>query len=68
MESLSQTIHKLSPRKNTGIKTESTGAAPDAYRVLVGKREGTRPVGRPRCIWDGNTKMVLQKVEWGGMG
>jgi hypothetical protein len=31
----------------------------DAYRVLMGKPEGKRPLGRPRCIWDGDIKMYL---------
>jgi len=31
-------------------------------RVLVGKPEGKRPLGRPRCRWEGNIKMDLQKV------
>jgi hypothetical protein len=37
------------------------------YRVLVGKPEGKRPLGRPRHIWDDNTKMDLQKVRYRGM-
>ena len=32
------------------------------YRVLVGKPEGKRPVGRPRCRWKDNIKMDLQDV------
>jgi len=32
------------------------------YRVLVGKSEGERPLGRPRCRWEDNIKMDLQKV------
>ena len=35
------------------------------HRVLVGKPEGKRPVGRPRRRWEDNIKMDLQKV---GMG
>jgi hypothetical protein len=35
------------------------------YRVLVGKHEGKRPLGRPRLRWDDNIKMDLQEVEWG---
>jgi hypothetical protein len=31
----------------------------DAYRVLVGKPEGNRPLGRPRSIWDVNIKMYI---------
>jgi hypothetical protein len=33
-----------------------------AYRILVGRPEGKRPLGRPRRRWD------LQEVGWGGMG
>jgi hypothetical protein len=36
-------------------------------RILVGKPEGKRPLGRDRCtLWD-NIKMDLQKVGCGGM-
>jgi hypothetical protein len=37
------------------------------HRVLVGKPEGKRPLGRPRRRWEDNIKMDLQKVE-GGRG
>jgi hypothetical protein len=37
------------------------------YRVLVGKPEGKRPLGRPRCRWEDNIKMDLKKVRCGGM-
>jgi len=37
------------------------------YRVLVGKREGKRPIGRPRRRWEDNIKMDLQEVGCGGM-
>jgi hypothetical protein len=36
------------------------------YRVLVGKPEGKRPLGRPRCRWEDNIKMDLQEVGCGG--
>jgi hypothetical protein len=36
------------------------------FRVLVGKHEGKRPLGRPRRRWD-NSKMDLQEVECGVM-
>jgi hypothetical protein len=32
------------------------------YRVLVGKREGKRPLGRPTHRWEDNIKMDLQEV------
>ena len=35
-----------------------------SYRVLVGKPEVKRPLGRPRRGWDDNIKMDLQEVEW----
>jgi len=37
------------------------------YRVLVGKPERKRPLGRPRCRWKNNITMDLQKVGCGGM-
>ena len=37
------------------------------YRVLVGKPEGKRPLGRPRRRWEDNIKMDLRKVGCGGM-
>ena len=33
-----------------------------AYRVLVGKPEGKRPLGRPRCRWEDNIKVNLREV------
>jgi len=35
------------------------------YRVLVGKSEGKRPLGRPRRSWVYNIRMDLQEVECG---
>jgi hypothetical protein len=37
------------------------------HRVLVGKAEGKRPLGRPRCRWEDNIKRDLQDVG-GGWG
>ena len=34
----------------------------NAYRVLVGKPEGKRPLGRPRRRWEDNIKMDLREV------
>jgi hypothetical protein len=36
-----------------------------AYRLLVGKPEGKRPLGRPRRRWVDNIKRDLGEVEWG---
>jgi hypothetical protein len=38
-----------------------------AYRALVGKPEGRRPLGRPRRRWEDNIKMDLREVGWGGI-
>jgi hypothetical protein len=38
----------------------------NAYRTLVGKPEGKRPLGRPRRRWvDNNVKLDLRKIGWG---
>jgi hypothetical protein len=38
-----------------------------AYRILVGKPEGNRPLGRPRRRWEDNIRMDLREIGWGGM-
>jgi hypothetical protein len=44
-----------------------TGEGRGAYRVLVGKHEGKRPLGGPRHRWEDNINMDLQEVGYGGM-
>jgi hypothetical protein len=39
----------------------------DAYRILMGKPEGKRPLGRPRRRWVDNIKMDLREIEWDGL-
>jgi hypothetical protein len=41
------------------------GEGRGAYRILVGRPEGRRPLGRLRRIWEDNIKMDLQEVGWG---
>jgi len=41
------------------------GEESGVYRVLVGKQEGRRPLGRPRRIWVDNIRMDLQEVGCG---
>jgi hypothetical protein len=43
------------------------GEKRNAYRILVGKPEGNRPLGRPRRRWECNIKMDLTEIGWGGM-
>jgi hypothetical protein len=33
----------------------------------MGKREGKRPLGRPRRRWEDNIRMDLREIRWGGM-
>jgi hypothetical protein len=42
------------------------GKKRNAYRILVGKPEGKRPLGKPRCRWM-DIKMVLIEKDRGGM-
>jgi hypothetical protein len=42
------------------------GETRNAYRILVGKPEGKRPLGRPRRRWLDNIKIDLREIEWGG--
>jgi hypothetical protein len=43
------------------------GKKRNAYRILVGKPEGKRPLGRPRRRWVDNIKMCLREIGWDGM-
>jgi hypothetical protein len=36
-----------------------------AYRILMGRHEGRRPLGRPRNRWENDIKMCLQEMIWG---
>jgi hypothetical protein len=43
------------------------GETRNAYRILVGKPEGKRPLGRPRRRWVDNSKMFLREIGWDGV-
>jgi hypothetical protein len=43
------------------------GEGRGVYRVLVGKPEGRRPLGRPKRRWEDNNKMDIQDVGGGGL-
>jgi hypothetical protein len=43
------------------------GEKRNAYRILVGTREGKRPLGRPRRRWVYNIKIYLKEMGWDGM-
>jgi hypothetical protein len=51
------------------------GGGRGVFRVLVGKPEGKRPLGRPRRIWEDNIRIDLQEfgmwgygLDWAGSG
>jgi hypothetical protein len=41
------------------------GEKRNAYRLLMGKPDGSRPLGSPRCRWVDNIKMDVGEVGWG---
>jgi hypothetical protein len=42
------------------------GEGRGVYKVLVGRPEGKRPLGRPRCMWEDNIKVDLRErgIDW----
>jgi hypothetical protein len=40
------------------------GMKRNAYKILAGKPEGKRPLGRPRRRWVDNIKMDLREIGW----
>jgi hypothetical protein len=48
-----------------GVARSTNGEKRNAYRLLVGKSEGKRPLGRPRRRLVDNIKMDLVEVGWG---
>ena len=49
-------------------RVEFMGDRRGVFRVLVGKPEGKRPLGRPRHTWEDNIKMDLQEAGCVGYG
>jgi hypothetical protein len=41
------------------------GEGRNVYRVLAGKPEGKRPLGRPRHRWEDGIKTDLREIGWG---
>jgi hypothetical protein len=45
----------------------TNGEKRNAYRILVGKPEGKRPLGRRRHRWVDSIKIDIREIGWGGM-
>jgi hypothetical protein len=43
------------------------GKKRNAYRILVRKPEGKKPLGRARCRWVDNIKMDFRDIVWYGL-
>jgi hypothetical protein len=50
-----------------GRACSTNGAKRTVYRILVGKPEGERPLGKPRRRWVDDIKMDLREIGWNGM-
>ena len=64
--SLPNTVRVIKSRRmRWAVHVARMGDGRGMHRVLVGKAEGKRPLGRPRRRWEDNIKMDLQVVGWG---
>jgi hypothetical protein len=50
-----------------GSACSTNGEKRKACRILVGRPEGMRPLGRPRHRWVDNIKLDLREIGWDGM-
>jgi hypothetical protein len=50
-----------------GRACSTNGAKRNLYRILVGKPEGKRPLGKPICRWVDNIKMDVREIKWDGI-
>jgi hypothetical protein len=50
-----------------GRAFSTNGEKRNAYRILVGKPEGKRQLGRPRCRWRIILEWILERMVWYGL-
>jgi hypothetical protein len=50
-----------------GRASSTNGEKRNTYRILMGKPEGKRPLGRPRYRWVDNIKIYLREMRWDDM-
>jgi hypothetical protein len=60
-------ITMIKSRMRLAWHTARMGKKWDAYRVLVGKQERNRPLGRPRRRWKDNIELVLMEAGCAGL-
>jgi hypothetical protein len=60
-------IRMKSRRMRWAVHIARLGEKRNAYKILVGKPEGKRPLGRPRHWWVDNIKIDLRETGWDGM-
>jgi hypothetical protein len=58
-------VRVIKPRMRWAEHVARMGYVRDVYRILVGKHEGKRQLGRLRRRWEDNIKMDLQGGMWG---
>jgi hypothetical protein len=51
-----------------GITRSGMGQKTNAFRILLLKPDGQRPLGRARCWWAYNIKMTLNEIGCNGLG
>jgi hypothetical protein len=49
-----------------GRTCSTNGEKRNAYKILVGKPQGKRPLGRLRCRWVDTIKINFREIGWGG--
>jgi hypothetical protein len=64
-ENFIQVMTALTRRMRWAGHVARMGEKRNAYRLFVGKREGKRPLGRPRRRWVDNIRLDLREVGWG---
>jgi hypothetical protein len=61
-------IRQIKSRKmRWAVHVARTAEESKVYKVLVGKPEGKRPLGKPRRRWENGIRMDLKEIGWGSV-